>query len=75
MAGPSLAGGRIVAGIGEGALAGLKHGEGAIGVFDDFPVVEDIDGPQNDEQHQKEGEHGYGDQLSAQLFDHEISSR
>ena len=62
--------------LGHGQLAGktAQKGKHAVGVMDDALVVEDVDDPQDDGEHQQHREHAHEDELDAQLADHGISS-
>ena len=61
--------------IGKDAVVCRQQRQDTVSVCYHFPVVQGADAAHNNEQNHKKGSHGGGNELDAQLFDHEMSSR
>ena len=53
---------------------GVEQSEHAVGVVDDFIIVEHIDKAQDHREHQQRGKHADQNEFDAQLANHGISS-
>ena len=59
---------------GEIAVVLLQNGQDAVGIGENFAVIQDPHRPENDRQHQQQRHHGREDQFYAQCAYHSVSS-